>query len=124
MIHHTCLTLKSLVLSGGCPPWLTTQLTLNTAVLRRITKSTVSSLTHMSLEEKEFPLADLNTKFSSVRLLTMGPDSFVFTHIFTEKCPRQRYMPPPQNGSMPLSGNPGSAPVFHMAIPFKICYLL
>ena len=39
-------------------------------------------------------LADLHTKFSGARPLT-GPNSFVFTHIFTEKHPCQRSTPPP-----------------------------
>ena len=33
----------------------------------------------------------------------MGPNSFVFTHVFVKKCPAES-MPPPV-------GNPGSAPV-------------
>ena len=36
----------------------------------------------------------------------MGPNSFVFTNIFTEKGPHQRSTPPP------LTGNPGSATAF------------
>ena len=38
----------------------------------------------------------------------MGPNSFVFAYIFTEKCPRRRSMPP-QRVHAPPTGNPGSA---------------
>ena len=39
----------------------------------------------------------------------LGPNSFIFIHIFAEKHPCQRSTPP--NGSMPPMGNPGSATV-------------
>ena len=38
----------------------------------------------------------------------MGPNSFVFAYIFTEKCPRQRSMLPQWVHAPPM-GNPGSA---------------
>ena len=38
-------------------------------------------------------LADLHTKFSGARPPT-APNSFIFTYIFTEKCPRRRSTPP------------------------------
>ena len=37
-------------------------------------------------------LADLGGR--ARRTLPMGPNSFVFAYIFTEKCPRQRSTPP------------------------------
>ena len=42
-----------------------------------------------------------------------GPNSFVFTHISTEKCLHQRFTSP-QIGSTPPTGNPGSAPDTHI----------
>ena len=39
-----------------------------------------------------------------------GPNSFVFTYIFVEKCPRRRSTPP-LTGPRPPTGNPGSATV-------------
>ena len=51
----------------------------------------------------------------------MEPNSFVFAYIFTEKCPRQRSMPP-LTGARPPTGNPGSATVYYydcIAIVFK-----
>ena len=39
----------------------------------------------------------------------MGPNSFVFTYIFTEKCPCWRSSPPPNGYMSPSMGNPGSA---------------
>ena len=38
----------------------------------------------------------------------MGPNSFVFAYIFTEKCPRRRSMPSLM-GARPPTGNPGPA---------------
>ena len=51
-------------------------------------------------------LADLHTKFSGARPSPTGPNSFVFTYIFTEKCPQQRSMPPPPHpmGPSPSCG--------------------
>ena len=43
---------------------------------------------------------------------TMGPDSFVFTYIFTEKHPRRRSTPP-LTGARPPTGNPRSATGCH-----------
>ena len=40
-----------------------------------------------------FTLADLGGGVPGTRP-PMGPNSFVFAYIFTEKCPRQRSMPP------------------------------
>ena len=37
----------------------------------------------------------------------MGPNSFIFTYIFTKKCPRRRSTPPLM-GAHPPMGNPGS----------------
>ena len=40
-----------------------------------------------------------------------GPNSFVFTYVFTEKCRCRRLTPPPTRVSAPPpTGNPGSAP--------------
>ena len=39
----------------------------------------------------------------------MGPNSFIFAYIFTEKCPRRRSMPSPNGCMPPRTGNPGSA---------------
>ena len=38
----------------------------------------------------------------------MGPNSFIFAYIFTEKCPRRRSTPP-LTGARPPMRNPGSA---------------
>ena len=49
-------------------------------------------------------LVDLHTKFSGTRPpAPTGPNSFIFTYIFTKKHLRQRSMPPP-NGSTPPNG--------------------
>ena len=39
-----------------------------------------------------------------------GPNSFVFTYVFTEKHLCQRLAPPPMRVGAPPRGNPGSAP--------------
>ena len=56
----------------------------------------------------------------------MGPYSFVFTYIFTKRCPHRRSMPP-LKGARPPTGNPGSATgICHKIIYFItlhiICY--
>ena len=40
-----------------------------------------------------------------------GPNSFIFTYHFTEKCLCRRLAPPPMRVGTPPTGNPGSAPV-------------
>ena len=60
------------------------------------------------------PSADLHTKFSSTRP-PMGPNSFIFTHIFTKKHPRRRSTTS-RNGSTPPTRNPGSAPAAYIYI--------
>ena len=55
-------------------------------------------------------LAYLHTKFSGARYPSTGPNSFVFTYIFTKQCPHQRSTPPPKTGPHPPRRNPGSAP--------------
>ena len=54
-------------------------------------------------------MVDLRTKVSGMRPPT-GPNSFVFTYVFTEKCLCQRLVPPPMRVGTPPMGNPGSAP--------------
>ena len=39
-----------------------------------------------------------------------GPNSFIFTYVFTEKCPCQRLASPPTRVGVPPMGNPGSTP--------------
>ena len=55
------------------------------------------------------PVADLHTKVSGAHPPT-GPNSFIFTYVFTEKCLCQRLVPPPTRVGTPPMGNPGSAP--------------
>ena len=55
-------------------------------------------------------MADLHTKVSGARPPT-GPNYFVFTYVFAEKCPCQRLAPPPTRVGTPPTGNPASAPV-------------
>ena len=38
-----------------------------------------------------------------------GPNSFIFTYVFTEKCLCRRLAPPPTRVGAPPTGNPGSA---------------
>ena len=60
-----------------------------------------------------YPVADLHTKVSGTPPPT-GPNSFIFTYVFTEKCLCQRLAPPPKRVGAPPTGNPGSAPgTFH-----------
>ena len=56
-------------------------------------------------------VADLHTKVSGARPPPTGPNSFVFTYHFTEKCLCRRLVPPPTRVGAPPTGNPGSAPV-------------
>ena len=55
-----------------------------------------------------FSLADLHTKFSAAQP-PMGPNSFVFTYIFTEKYPHQRSTPP-KTGLCPPYGKSWTRP--------------
>ena len=55
-------------------------------------------------------MADLHTKVSGACPPPTGPNSFVFTYVFTEKCLCQRLAPPPMRVGTPPMGNPGSAP--------------
>ena len=54
-------------------------------------------------------VADLHTKVSGAPPPT-GPNSFIFTYVFTEKHLCQRLAPPPTRVGAPPAGNPGSAP--------------
>ena len=47
-----------------------------------------------------------------------GPNSFVFTYIFAEKCLCQRLAHPPTRVGAPPTGNPGSAPA--LGYPVKL----
>ena len=55
------------------------------------------TLSDLSLSVIE-SMTDLHTKFSGMCLQT-GPNSFVFTYIFTKKRPRRRLAPPPRVGA-------------------------
>ena len=46
--------------------------------------------------------------------LPTGPNSFIFTCVFTEKCPCWMLAPPPMRVGTPPMGNPGSAPVVNL----------
>ena len=46
-----------------------------------------------------------------------GPNSFVFTYVFTKKHLCQRLAPPPMRVGAPPTGNPGSAPVYACQLP-------
>ena len=56
-------------------------------------------------------VVDLHTKVSSACPPT-GPNSFIFTYVFTKKHLCQRLVPPPMRVGTPPMGNPGSAPVY------------
>ena len=55
-------------------------------------------------------MADLHTKVSGARPPPTGPNSFVFTYVFTKKCLCRRLAPPPTRVGDPPTGNSGSAP--------------
>ena len=55
-------------------------------------------------------VADLHTKVSGARPPPTGPNSFVFTYVFTKKHLCWRLAPPPMRVGAPPTGNPGSAP--------------
>ena len=48
-----------------------------------------------------------------------GPNSFIFTYVFTEKHLCRRLAPPPMRVGAPPTGNPGSAPVLGVVIVTK-----
>ena len=54
-------------------------------------------------------LADLGEGCAGRTPPPMGPNSFIFTYIFTKKHPCWRSMPPLTDASPPPTGNPGSA---------------
>ena len=61
---------------------------------------------------KPSTVADLHTKVPGARPPPTGPNSFVFTYVFTEKHLCRRLAPP--------TGNPGSAPGRDFYILLKI----